>query len=698
MKERVSLRVHFSFAVYAVLLFWGGPGVQAETDDPRVPATATADTVVVQASRLDNAAHRKIPGTVNVVDAESIGDYKPTDATEVLRRVPGVNYIDEDGRGFKPNIGIRGLDPNRSRNVLLLLDGFPIQPSSYGDPAAYFNVPIEDIERIDVVKGPSTLLYHTNALGGVVNYISKAPPKDKKWELTNQETFGEDSLFSSQTALGGTVGDLSYRTSYLRRQGEGFRESDAFGIHEVANNLIYQLNDQSSLRSNTYWYYEDSDTPGGLSRSQYDADHLQSQTPDDNFEGRRVHTNLTYRNEFADRQAFESYFYYTFFSRDWFIASTRATGNQQIKRDFNVFGFGSKYELDYDLFGLEDNQFTLGTDYYFDREEDLTEIGPERTSRHGQRTGDNDLTTFAFDFHGTTKVNVTERLSVAPVLRVDFVRNGLENNIADSGDSNISAAWSPGAGAEYRLWEETSLYASFHRSFQPAEYREAVNPTTGTSSDLDAQRGTHYEIGFKTEPKPWINFDLALFTFDFDNQIITESGVLTNGQNTRHSGIENSISLALVEFAEFLSGSDIPDYLGYFSTNFNYTLLDTDFRKGPTSGNELPYAPNWQFNWGLHYDHPSGFYANLNAQWVDEQYSSGNNTRIENAAAATGIIPSYKVWDFNAGYDFNDRFGIFFGVKNIFDEKYFTRRDTFFTGITPSPDRQVYFGTKFKLG
>lgn len=110
------------------------------------------------------------PGTVNVITQEEIDRTQPQHVGEILRRIPGINYQDEDGRGFRPDIGIRGLAPFRSRQVLFLVDGIPIQPSVYGDPAAYYSVPVQRLERIEVIKGgPSGILYGANTVGGVIN-------------------------------------------------------------------------------------------------------------------------------------------------------------------------------------------------------------------------------------------------------------------------------------------------------------------------------------------------------------------------------------------------------------------------------------------------------------------------------------------------------------------------------------------------
>lgn len=654
--------------------------------------------VVVKGQQESSPLYKNFPSTVNIVSQEDIQKKKPTDVTDVLRNVPGVNYNDEDGRGFRPNIALRGLDPTRSRNVLILQDGFPVQPSAYGDPAAYYNVPVETLDHIEVIKGGSTLLYGANSLGGVINYVTKKP-SEKPYEVTNKETFGEDSLFVSETSVSGTLNRLGYRASYLRKQGEGFRESDGFHVHNPDLYLNYKIDDHSEIISRSSWYHENSQTPGGLTRAQYDADPLQSQYSDDDFEGRRANTNLTYRNQFADNQSLETYFNYNFFSRDWYIARATPT-NQQFKRDFNVFGFGGKYQLNYDLLGMEGNSLTFGNDYYFDKEKDIQDNGATRNAESGIRVADNDLTTFAFDFYAVTDLHPTSRLTISPILRMDSVRSGLRNNVTSREGHDSTVAWLPGIGADYLLSEksETHFYGSFHKSFQAAEFKEALDPTSGSSNNLDAQAGYHYELGLKSLPSKWLSLNTAVFLFDFDNETITEGSARTNGQATRHAGWENAMTLNLTEAARKLVGFDIPEKAGDLSTGFNFTLIDTDFRKGPNNGNELPYAPNWHYNWSLNYKHPAGVYANLSAEWVDEQFSTGNNSRIENAAGSTGIIPSYKVWDLNFGYDFNERWGIFMGIKNLFDEKYFTRRDTFFTGIVPSPDRQIYFGTKIKLG
>ena len=109
-------------------------------------------------------------------------------------------------------------------------------------------------------------------------------------------------------------------------------------------------------------------------------------------------------------------FFYNFFSRDWFIARATTT-NQQVKRDFNVFQFGGKYDLRYDLLWMEGNEFIFGTDYYLDKEDDTQENGTTRTAKDGMLVTDNDLNVFAFDFYAVTNLHPIERLHPIDRLR-----------------------------------------------------------------------------------------------------------------------------------------------------------------------------------------------------------------------------------------------------------------------------------------
>ncbi len=127
-------------------------------------------------------------------------------ANEVFRNVPGVNVRDEEGQGLRPNIGIRGLDPTRSRKVLMLEDGVPIALAPYGEPELYYNPPIDRMKRIEILKGSGSILFGPQTVGDVINYITRQPPRIPTFSARIQG--GSNDFYSGLFSYGGTWGDV----------------------------------------------------------------------------------------------------------------------------------------------------------------------------------------------------------------------------------------------------------------------------------------------------------------------------------------------------------------------------------------------------------------------------------------------------------------------------------------------------------
>ncbi|MBK8624822.1 MAG: TonB-dependent receptor plug domain-containing protein [Saprospiraceae bacterium] len=96
----------------------------------------------------------KIPGSVSFINTKEIKNINPISGNEVFRRTPGVHVVDEEGAGMRANIGIRGLDPDRSRSVLVLEDGIPVALAPYGEPEMYYTPPIDRMSGIEILKVP----------------------------------------------------------------------------------------------------------------------------------------------------------------------------------------------------------------------------------------------------------------------------------------------------------------------------------------------------------------------------------------------------------------------------------------------------------------------------------------------------------------------------------------------------------------
>lgn len=130
-----------------------------------------AERVTVSANLIAGTSEEiaRIPGSVDVLDAQTLREARLFTFDEALRRVPGLHVRSEEGFGLRPNIGIRGLNPTRSSRVLLLEDGLPLAYAPYGDNASYYHPPIDRFDGVEVVKGGGQILYGPMTVGGVIN-------------------------------------------------------------------------------------------------------------------------------------------------------------------------------------------------------------------------------------------------------------------------------------------------------------------------------------------------------------------------------------------------------------------------------------------------------------------------------------------------------------------------------------------------
>src|SRR5258708_17311434 len=124
---------------------------------------------------------------------------------QVLGRVPGANYSETQGSGFPSNgIGFRGLNPIQSTETNTRQNGYNLAADVYGYSEAYYQPPLEAVERIEVTRGESSLQFGPQ-FGGVINYIVREGVKDRPFEYTMQQTGGSYGLLNSFHSAGGQV-------------------------------------------------------------------------------------------------------------------------------------------------------------------------------------------------------------------------------------------------------------------------------------------------------------------------------------------------------------------------------------------------------------------------------------------------------------------------------------------------------------
>jgi Fe(3+) dicitrate transport protein len=195
---------------------------------------------------------------------------------QVLAKVPGIHIWESDPSGIQIGIAARGLSPNRSWEFNIRQNGYDIAADPFGYPEAYYNPPLQSVQRIEIVRGQGALQYGPQ-FGGMINYIIKNGADIKKpFELESQQSFGSFGLRNSFNAIGGKKGKINYYTFYDQRNGEGWRQNSNFYSKAAFGTITYHISPALSLSVEVMQSNIRSQQPGGLTDQQLANDSRQS--------------------------------------------------------------------------------------------------------------------------------------------------------------------------------------------------------------------------------------------------------------------------------------------------------------------------------------------------------------------------------------------------------------------------------------
>jgi len=208
--------------LYGALCIFGGSVVFSSS----VLADDQVDLTKVYITGGANEVAKK-PGSAILLDETHLEKFEYTDIHRVLNAVPGVNLQEEDGYGLRPNIGLRGTSPERSKKVTVMEDGVLSGPAPYSAPAAYYFPNVSRMSAVEVFKGPSTIQYGPATVGGAINLVSRVMPYASEGELDVQ--YGSNNYQRLNVYQGQQVGDFAYLVEGLRVSADGFKELDNGG-------------------------------------------------------------------------------------------------------------------------------------------------------------------------------------------------------------------------------------------------------------------------------------------------------------------------------------------------------------------------------------------------------------------------------------------------------------------------------------
>ena len=711
------------------LIGWTLPGLAtAQTtaialEDEAAIAAASPIVVIGERDRLQD-----IPGSGAIIDEEELERSRVFTVNEALRQVPGLVVRDEEGLGLRPNIGIRGLNPTRSTEVILLEDGLPLTYGLYGDNSTYSHPPLRRFSRIEVLKGASQIRFGPHTVGGVVNYITPAAPETFGGRATLAG--GSEGYREADVSLGGPLAGFRWLAHGNLTAFDGVRENQGFEFSDFYLKAERDIAPGQLLILRAGLYEEDSQVGySGLIEAEYAANPRAYPFQNDSFVTERFTASASHVWEISPSLELVTSAYTIWFDRDWWRQSSNSgqrpadssdplcggmanvnttCGNEGRLREYNVYGLESRLFWDGALLGAE-AEIEIGARYQNERQNRLQINGdtpnartPGTSVNAGVRENNlryvdawSGFVTATFDYG---------RFAISPGVRVEAIDYERVNRLTNArGETDLTEVI-PGLGFTFAATDDLSVYGGVYRGFSPPGVADIVTDAGG-SVDLDPEESVNWELGLRGELRPGLRLDTALFVMDFENQIVPASvaggvgAALTSAGSTRHRGLELSVNGSLQDMG-LMDANDI-----YFRTALTW-LEDATYQGrrfssvsgfGSTlvTGNRLPYAPEWQFTGAVGYAWGEALTAQVEYVFVDEQFADDLNTIAPTANGQRGLIPAQHTWNASVNYTpAESPFTLYATVKNIADETYIVDR---VRGILPSAPRLVQVGVSARF-
>ncbi len=683
-------------------------------------------------------------GSATLVSEVELEKYEYDDIHRILAKVPGVNIREEDGYGLRPNIGFRGVTPERSKKVTILEDGVLIGPAPYSAPAAYYFPVTTRMTAVEVFKGPAAIKHGPQTVAGTLNMVTRQVP----FELTGglDLATGTDGYQKAHGYFGTEVAkNLGVLVEGVRLQADGFKEIDNGGDSGFKKNdllvktkylLDGQAFDQSFELKLSYADENSDETYLGLTDADFNANPYRRYAASQPANMDTEHTQIMFTHNLSnDVFSATTRVYRNDYERAWRklggLTSSNAslsaimtnpelhereyaviTGEQNSVLDgetsmFLVMGTndreyysqGIQIDADYEFsLGGLDHKLAFGVRYHED------EIERKHFSENYQMLDGYAEKTAADKVFTTTNIENTEALSVYIEDTVKLgnltVSAGVRGedmdmyytDLADRDDwqRKSTQIWLPGVSGFYQVTENAGVLFGVHQGFVPSSPQQA--------SDVKVEKSINYEFGGRFNDGA-TNIELVSFFNDYSNlkESCSQSSCGTQGDLDREFnggevnvyGLEAQLRQSYPISTQF----DMPYSFTYTYTKSEFLeSFESDFEQwGDISdGDSVQYLPEHQLNFEIGLA-ANNWETNLIVKYVSEMdEAAGDNVTLSGFKTESSVIV-----DVSASYDLGQYGRIYGKVDNLTDEAYIISRRPY--GARPNKPRQFVIGYKYQF-
>lgn len=675
--------------------------------------TATLSPIVVTAESLGDSSRNEVKefaGNRTVIDTDLIKKTMSNSIDGALQYVPGLKSQDETGTGVLPNISIRGLHASRSGQAQFLMDGIPLTLAPYGHTGqSIFPATLDNIERMDVVRGGAATQYGPNNVGGVINLVTKPIANDTQSEIGTTLTMFEQngkpltSLYARHSRW--LNNDLGVQIEANGMKGDSFRDHSDTAVTNVQAKALWLIDDEQELEGFLQYYDADTQMPGALSPAAYEEDVEQSQRPLEAYQGKSTRWHARYKHylDIGDDAVFDltgfghhatRNFEWGFNSQfkdqgvHWADPAIKADTLRTSPREFDVYGIEPKFSVQ---FGSDSsiNHHLIGGVRYVNEDVDYKLSQTKLTDGSTSTPRDWNLQTDAWAAYLSDEISLMDdKLKLTPGLRFENAKMKFEDRGNNTQADNEVTEWLPGLTASYALDKRDDTLWTIYANAQKSLRTPQIAYIRGKGEE-GSELAWNYEVGTRYTNDE-LQANIGLYRIDFKDQLQWNSAEQSfdNVGHTLHQGVEASFDYK-------------PKKVDNLELGVSYNYLDATMEEGVDKGNQLPYSSPHQLGWHASYKY-NDLITTLSGVYYDKAFADNANTVPESADGSVGEIPAYTLWNLSLQKTLkdsqNEKLSVQFGINNLFDEQYYFRGiDTSPVGRYPAPGRSYKLGLNYQF-
>lgn len=645
--------------------------------------TAKLEEIKVSANKMEENI-QDVPQSITVIDEETIEQKGIKTIQDVIKEVPNMNGQNGLSGGTSSFRGLNASMFTNNNPVVIYVDGIPYYDRFDYDPS------LADAEQIEVLRGPQGTLYGKDAIGAVINIVTKAP--ENKWKGMLQAEYGNDNTFNTKLNTSGALIDnklfAGINGSFYHT--DGWIENHYAGMDKDANKknnrktsgfLLYKPTDNLSAKltiSNNYSkknFFDGMATDGTIAINNLSRDNAKNANFDvPTIEKSKVNSqvlNLTYELE---KVKFDSTTTHKKADIDGdydsdYISQTASDGlNQYNYTDLET------YTQEFKL-SSKNQDIKWVTGLYFDKEDrqqgpygqDMSYMGGVYSANVNSDANNKTHAVF-----GQVMIPFLEDFELTLGGRYQKIKkdiNGIATttwNGSPMGANGSFGKWEktwntflPKAALSYKINDNLTTYASISKGYMPGGFNYFVNDLNNKEANMfDPQTSINYEIGTKYIGDSFA-LNTAIFRMDIEDihiyKTVGVNFITDNAKKAHTQGVELDGTYFLTENLS-ISGS-----LGLIQAKYD----DYDNGNRKYNGEKIENTPSYTASLGVSYLADSGLYGRVdfNARGKTNYFDGANEKMVE---ADGAIISNAKI-----GYKLKN-LDIYSYITNITDEEYVT--------------------------